>query len=640
MPYLKHTTKIQSKQPTDSAPYTHLIPKHLSHMNRFPTPLAAPLATPLAAPLATPLAAPLASPLAALLAALVVLLPIAFPHFAGAQTGWAEPFPNGVVSSAEVNASQIGVQIMQQGGNAVDAAVAVQFALAVTLPRAGNIGGGGFMVVRLADGEVNTLDFREKAPLKAHRDMYVNWRGKIREGESTIGHKAAGVPGTVDGMVRALERYGRLPLETVMAPAIRLAREGYPLSHSQAQSLNSVEDLLSRFEGSKKAFLHPEGRQWQRGDLFRQPDLALTLERISKEGRSGFYDGPVAALIVEEMRRGDGLISLQDLREYRSIWRDPIRVETFGHEFIMMGPPSSGGVAFGQVLRALEHVGIDTLRTNPMHPQSLQAHSSQILHLYTETFRRAFADRAHFLGDPDVVDVPVHNLLSKEYATRRMADFSATRSTPSSSISHGTPSQLALPEESFETTHFSIIDAQGNAVAVTTTLNGSFGNYVTVDGAGFLLNNEMDDFSIKPGEPNMFGLIGAEANAIQPGKRMLSSMTPTIVTKNGRTVLINGAAGGPRIITATIQTSLNVLLFGMNIQQSLQSPRIHHQWLPDELLYESPGLSTDTRIALEAMGHTLSPRSGLARVHAIHIGADGLRHGAVDPGGDGTVAGY
>lgn len=544
-----------------------------------------------------------------------------------AQAGWSEPYQNGVISTADEYASQAGIDILKKGGNAVDAAIAVQFVLAVTLPRAGNIGGGGFMVLHLNDGIVRTLDFREKAPAKAHRDMYLDVTGEYISEKSREGALAVGVPGTVDGMLSALERYGTMPLEVIMEPAIRLARDGYELNHSHAEDLNDKADKLSMFESSKKYFLKPDGEKWKKGDLFVQPDLARTLRRIARYGRDGFYSGVTANQIIEEMRKSGGLIDLRDLREYRSEWREPVIAEFEGHTLYMMPPPSSGGVVLKQILQMVKNKNLKQYGLN----------SADYIHLLAEAMRRSFADRNFYLGDPDYAEIPLEQLLSENYAEERMAGFRKSHATESEDIAHGTFNPVF---EASQTTHFSVIDKNGNAVAVTTTLNGSFGSYLSVSNAGFLLNNEMDDFSAKPGEPNMFGLIGADANAIEPGKRMLSSMSPSIVTKNGRVKMIAGAAGGPRIITATLQNILNVLLFEMNPQQAVSAPRFHHQWVPDSLYLEEFGISQDTQSKLSERGHEITFIPNIGRTHIIYVDEDGVKHGAADPRGDGEVKGY
>lgn len=543
-----------------------------------------------------------------------------------AQIGWTKSYENGVVVSAEERASEAGLKILEQGGNAVDAAVAVQFALAATLPRAGNIGGGGFMVIRMADGTTTTLDFREKAPLEATEDMY------IRDGEydpelSREGILSVGVPGVVDGMVKAIERYGRFPLETVMNPAIDLAREGYELSWMLADELNNHTDEFKKYDGSEEYFVKDNDEEFKEGDLFVQKDLAETLERIAHYGRSGFYSGTTADLIVEEMEREGGLITHKDLREYESVWRKPVETQFGEYKIYIMPPPSSGSIAFAQILSKLNDFDLEEMGFN----------SAEYVHVVAESMRRAFADRSHYLGDPDFTDIPQEKLLSGEYNKERMETFDPDKTTDSEDLKE---EEISAVSEPSQTTHFSVVDNEGNAVAVTTTLNGSFGSNVAVSGAGFLLNNEMDDFTAEPDEPNMFGLIQGEANAIEPEKRMLSSMTPAIVTKDENVKMVLGAAGGPRIITATLQNFLNMAVFDMNAQQALSSPRIHHQWMPDELYYEKHGLSPDTKELLDEKGHNLKDDGTIGRSHVIYIEEDGVIHGAADPRGDGHTSGY
>jgi gamma-glutamyltranspeptidase/glutathione hydrolase len=543
-----------------------------------------------------------------------------------AQIGWSKAYDHAAVVTAEKHASQVGSQILRQGGNAVDAAVAVQFALAVTLPRAGNIGGGGFMVIHMKDGTSTALDFRETAPLNASRDMYIR-NGKYIPELSREGALAVGVPGVVDGMVRAIERYGRLPLETVMAPAIKLAREGFRLSWTQAKTLNDHAEAFKKYEASSRYFTKHNGEPYEEGDLFVQEDLAATLDRIARLGRSGFYSGLTADLIVEEMKKQGGLITYQDLSEYKSVWRKPIQVSFRGYKLHIMPPPSSGSIAIAQMLQMLE----------PYNLESMGFNSSKYIHLVTEVMRRAFADRAYFLGDPDFVKIPQEELLSPPYIQERMENFTWNQATPSQEVAHEVFSGLL---ESSETTHFSVVDEDGNAVSVTTTLNGSFGSHVSVGGAGFVLNNEMDDFTAKPGEPNMFGLIQGEANAIEPGKRMLSSMSPVIVTKDGDVRMVLGAAGGPRIITATFQSFLNLAVHGMNAQQAISAPRFHHQWMPDKLFYEPYGINADTKSILKDNGHALEEMSSIGRGHIIYVDENGRRTSGVDPRGDGYADGY
>lgn len=560
------------------------------------------------------------------LTVLIVLFISTRPGYLLAQAGWAKAYEHGVVVSAEERASQIGAKILRQGGNAIDAAVAVQFALAVTVPRAGNIGGGGFMVIHRSDGTAVTLDFREKAPGRARENMYVR-NGKYKPELSRESALASGVPGVVDGMIKAIERHGRFPLETVIMPAIELAREGFPLSWKLADELNSYAESFEKYESSRSYFIRDDGNKWKEGDLFKQPDLAETLERIAHFGRSGFYSGQTADLIVNEMRRQGGIITHRDLDRYESKWREPVRAEFGGYELIMMPPPSSGSIAIHQIL--------DMLRPHDLGEYGFN--SADYVHLITEAMRRAFADRAHFMGDPDFNDIPVERLLSDSYNHERMDDFEPEKATSSEEIRHG---DIAFHPGSSETTHFSVIDEDGNAVAVTTTLNSSFGNKLAVGGAGFLLNNEMDDFTAKPGEPNMYGLIQGKANAIEPGKRMLSAMTPAIVTKDGKARMILGAAGGPRIISATLQNFLNLAVFNMNAQQAVSANRFHHQWMPDRLYIEPFGLSPDTRKLLEEKGHRIQERPTVGRAHIIYIDGEGIKYGAPDPRGDGTAAGY
>ena len=551
---------------------------------------------------------------------------LSLPSESIAQIGWAKSYENGIVVSAEKHASQVGKKILQQGGNAVDAAVAVQFALAVTEPRAGNIGGGGFMVLHLADGTTTSLDFRERAPQKATKDMFIR-DGEYQPDLSRRSALASGVPGVVDGMIKALERYGNLPLETVIAPAIKLAREGYKLTWLQAQDLNDKADQFEKYRSSSKYFTKKDGSPFKEGDLFIQKDLAKTLDRISRMGRDGFYSGVTADRIVEEMERQGGIISYSDLKNYESKWRDPVTTSFNGYDLHIMPPPSSGSIAIAQMLTMLEDYNLKELGYN----------SAEYVHLITEVMRRAFADRAHFLGDPDFVNIPQSELLTENYNQLRMEGFSWNKATSSDDISHGNPIQI---KESTETTHFSVVDEDGNAVAITTTLNGSFGNKLAVDGAGFLLNNEMDDFTAQPGEPNMFGLIQGKANAVAPKKRMLSSMSPTIVTKNDSTRMVLGAAGGPMIITATFHNFLNTTVFGMEPQKANSAPRFHHQWMPDKLYYEEFGLSPDTKEKLKEWGHTLNATGSVGRAHTIYVDENGLKYGAPDPRGDGAAEGY
>lgn len=573
---------------------------------------------------------------------LLVLLFIAAP--AAAQVPALEPTraDTGMVVSARVEASEAGVAMLKQGGNAVDAAVATGFALAVVNPRAGNLGGGGFMVIRQADGTETTIDYREKAPKAATRTMYQNEDGEVITHLSREGHLASGVPGSVDGLLQALEQYGTLSREQVLAPAIRLAEEGFRLSRSQASAFNSLYRTFAKYPGSKRYFTKGSANEeFKEGERFVQKDLAAVLKRIRDEGRAGFYEGETADLIVQEMERGDGLITHEDLRDYEAVERAPITANYRGYKVISMPPPSSGGVALAQLLHAVEPYDLD----------EMGFHASATVHLMGEAMRRVYADRAQWLGDSDFFDVPIDGLIDPDYTAQRMASFDPDRVTPSEEIEHGNP----LAAESRETTHYSVVDGEGNAVSVTTTLNGSYGSKVVVDGAGFFLNNEMDDFSAKPGVPNMYGLVGAEANAIEPEKRMLSSMTPTIVEDpDGEVFMVIGAPGGSTIITTVFQVILNVIDHGMNIQEAVAAPRIHHQWKPDALYYERFGLTKDVIENLEARGWEVKRGAiwggstwGLADGITVHVttppGSDTpVRelHGGADPRGDDAAVGY
>lgn len=522
--------------------------------------------------------------------------------------------------------SQIGVEILHKGGNAIDAAVAVQFALAVVYPRAGNLGGGGFMVFRLINGETAALDYREEAPAAASRNMYLDSLGNIIDSMSTYGHKAVGVPGTVAGLQAAHSRYGKLSWQEVIAPAIRLAQNGFRLTEAEAARFNSYGPIFKRFSTQPNAFVKED--EWKTGELFLQPELAKTLERIRDNGSAGFYEGETADKIVAEMQRGGGYITHQDLKNYEAKWRMPIEGNYKGYRIISMPPASSGGIAVVQLMKMMENY--------PLADYGF--HSAAAVHLMVEAERRVYADRAIHLGDSDFYNVPSEMLLDKEYLQQRMADFDPNRATPSDSIEAG---NFKVRMESFETTHTSVVDAEGNAVAVTTTLNSNFGSKVVVGGAGFFLNNEMDDFSSKVGVPNQFGLIGAEANAIEPGKRMLSSMTPTIVEKNGRLFLVLGAPGGSTIITAVFQVMANVMIFDKTLDEAVNAGRFHHQWLPDEIWVEEGTLSDSTRQALEAMGHKLKDVDRMAIIKAIHVLPDGRLHGVGDPRNpDDDVEGY
>ena len=520
-----------------------------------------------------------------------------------------------MVVSPHPLASEVGLSILQAGGNAVDATIAVQFAQAVVYPRAGNIGGGGFMVIRMKNGETATIDYREKAPRKAHRNMYLDEAGNIIPGLSTKGHLAAGVPGTVDGLIQAHEKYGKLPFSQLIQPAIELAEKGYPVSLTEAKRLNRFQPDFKAVNDDPNPFIR-EG--WKEGDMLVQTKLASTLRRIQQKGRAGFYKGKVAKAIVKEMKEGNGIISKRDLAKYRAQWRDAVTGQYKDYKVISMPPPSSGGVALLQLLKMVED-----------HPiEEWGFHDPRTIHLMVEAERRAYADRSQHLGDMDFYPVPIDSLLSKDYVDGRMANFSPNKASLSSDILAGAfQGQI---KESFETTHSSIVDKDGNAVSLTTTLNSNFGCKVWVDEAGFFLNNEMDDFSSKPGVPNQFGLVGAEANAIQAGKRMLSSMTPTIIEKDGDLFMVIGAPGGSTIITAVFQVFLNVAAFGMDLEEAVNASRVHHQWLPDRILVEKNGMNEELKEKLKALGHQLYEVNYMAVIKAIHRLEDGSLQGVGD----------
>ena len=494
---------------------------------------------------------------------------------------------HGMVAAQEKVAAQVGEEILKAGGNAVDAGVATGFALAVTHPQAGNIGGGGFMLIALAkEKKVTAIDYRETAPAAASRDMFLDERGNVDRDKARYSRASAGVPGTVAGLLYALEHYGTLPREQVLAPAIKLAEEGFPVSYGLAFALAKSHDRFLADKSTLAYFEHPHGKPYKAGEIFRQPDLAKTLRAISERGAAGFYEGPVASEIADEMKQGRGLITLEDLKSYHPIERQPVRGTYDGYEIASMPPPSSGGVHVIQMLNILEGYKLHRLGHN----------TSDTIHRLVEAMRRAYADRAKYLGDPDYVKIPLAGLVSKSYAAQLREGIDLNKATKSEEVSAGHPPTA----EGTQTTHFSVMDKAGNAVSNTYTLNLAFGSGYSVDGAGFLLNNEMDDFSAKPGAPNAFGLIGDEANAIAPGKRPLSSMAPTIVFKDGLPYFATGSPGGSTIITVVLQEILNVLEFHMNIAEATAVPRIHHQWQPDVVITER-GVSDDTLRILETV---------------------------------------
>lgn len=530
---------------------------------------------------------------------------------------------NGAVTSRSLIASNVGLEVLREGGNAVDAAVATAFALAVTYPSAGNIGGGGFMVIHLPDGAVITNDHRERAPGKASRDMFLV-DGEYSPRLALRSHLSSGVPGSVAGLLTSLEQYGSMSRERILAPAIWLAEEGFALPEDIARQFSQRRAVWQENPSSAKVFLKRDGSTYRPGDVFSQPDLANTLRRISKHGKDGFYKGETAGLLVDQMRNNSGLISLEDLADYESVWREPI-VGTFKEYTIYsMPPPSSGGVLLVQMLNMLEPMGIGKLGFG----------TTATMHAMIEAERRAYADRAEFLGDSDFYPVPISALISKEYAAKRMLDFDPHNASKSTSINAG-----HIETESEETTHLSVYQNNGMAVSLTTTINAGYGSGIVVEGAGFLLNNEMDDFSAKPGTPNAYGLVGAEANAIEPGKRMLSSMTPTIVKRGENVVLITGSPGGSTIITTMLQVVLNVIEHGQPIEESVTNPRFHHQWLPDSVSHEN-GFSNSVLKELKKLGHAdIRTRAVIGDVNQIGIVDDQIIS-VSDPRSAGGAAAY
>lgn len=530
-----------------------------------------------------------------------------------------EYYYNGVVSSADKLASEVGIKILQEGGNAVDAAVGVGFALAVVYPQAGNIGGGGFMVIRLADGTTTSIDFREKAPLLASRNMYLDANGNVIEDLSTTGHLAAGVPGSVAGLLYALQKYGTMSREQVMKYAIDLAENGFIVSQHLADAIRNYNTDFKKFKGSYKVFGNVRANQ-----LFIQKDLATTLKAIRDYGRDGFYKGKVAELIINEMKQGNGIISYSDLENYNVVEREVLKGTYRGYDIITMRPPSSGGICLLELLNILEYYNLSSMT------------QTEYVHLLTEAMKRVYADRAEFMGDDDFVNVPVDILTSKVYAKKRMEGYNENKATTSSEIKPGD----AYYKESINTTHYSVADRYGNVVSTTTTLNDNFGCKVVVDGAGFLLNNEMDDFAIKPNYPNIYGLVGSEANSIAPGKRMLSSMTPTIVLKDNKPFLVVGSPGGGKIITSVLQTIIHIIDFNKSLSDAIEIRRFHHQWLPDYIQYEQGCFPQSVIKQLMNMGHNLKGVSNFGRIDAIMIFPDGKMTGHSDSRGYGKAIGY
>lgn len=528
----------------------------------------------------------------------------------------------GAVVSAHPLASKVGVEIMKQGGNAIDAAIATQLALAVVYPNAGNIGGGGFLVARLANGETVALDYRETAPGTAHRDMYLDEKGNAITEKSQRGHLSSGVPGTVAGLFESM-RYAKLPFKKLIQPAIELAEKGFIITEREAASLNSIQDELRKYNTTSSAF--HKTAPWLTGDTLLQTDLANTLKRIRDNGASGFYEGETARLIVEEMKRGGGIISYNDLKKYKAKWRTPHSFDYKGYKVVSMPMPSSGGVLINQMMKMVEDKPLPSYGF--LSPQAVQ--------LMVEAERRAYADRSKYMGDADYYNVPVPVITSEVYLKNRMKDYRPGTAGKSENIQPG-----RVPfEESEETTHLSVIDNEGNAVAVTTTLNDSYGSKTIVGGAGFFMNDEMDDFSVKPGIPNMYGAIGGEANAILPGKRMLSSMTPTIVLQNNKPFLVVGTPGGTTIPTSVFQTVINIIDFKMSTEDAVYKPKFHHQWLPDRIDVEN-SFPEQTRTALEKMGYKIFQRGSIGRTEVIRVLPDGSFEAVADNRGDDSAEGY
>ena len=529
-----------------------------------------------------------------------------------------------MVVSAREEASKIGSDIMQKGGNAFDAMVATEMALVVAFPFAGNLGGGGFMVYRKADGEVGGLDYREKAPLSAHKDMYLDSLGNVIPDKSTLGATAVGVPGTVAGIIEVHKKFGSLPLADILAPVIALAERGVVVTENQEKRLADYRDVFIKVNGDSTKF----ATVYKMNDTIKYPALANTLRSIAKNGRDGFYKGEIAQKLATFIQKNGGYITEEDLGKYQAVWRDPITFDYKDLHVISMSPPSSGGVTINQIFKMIEKYDVGNFGHN----------SAKMVQLFTEASRRAYADRNYFLGDPDFVEIPYNRLLSDAYLAERMDDFSFDKATKSADVDHGAVAWA----ESMETTHYSIVDQLGNAVSVTTTLNGAYGSKLYADELGFFLNNEMDDFSAKAGVPNMFGLIGAEANSIAPEKRMLSSMTPTIVERDGKLWMVVGTPGGSTIITAVAQTILNGYEFDMSMQNAVDAPRFHHQWLPDMVIFEPEGFSPSLKEVLKSKGYLINEDRTpiIGKVDAIRILSDGTLEAGADKRGDDAAVGF
>lgn len=551
--------------------------------------------------------------------------PNASPFFAKKASVYGK---NGMITATHPVASQVGADILKQGGNAIDAAVATQFALAVVHPAAGNIGGGGFLVYRDKNGQSYTLDYREKAPENASRDMYLDENKNIKAGQpSWVGHLASGTPGSVDGLEQAHKRFGKLSWKQVLQPAIDLAENGVKLTAREARGLNNVKADLLKYNPTKKYFMKTDTAKWKEGEILIQKDLAKTLRLIQDQGRKGFYEGETAKLLLAEMKRGGGIITQTDLDNYHAVWREAVIGKYKNLKVISMPPPSSGGIALLQLLKFVE----------PYPLQKWGWHSDSTTQVMIEAERRVYADRSKWLGDPDFVKVPQKELLDAEYLKKRWQDFQFTQATDSKIVKGGD----IIGYESPETTHSSFVDKEGNAVSITTTLNGSYGSKVVVDGAGFLMNDEMDDFSIKPGVPNVYGLIGNEANAIAANKRMLSSMTPTIVEKDGKLLMVLGTPGGSTIITSVFQVFLNVAEHQMSMQQAVDALRFHHQWMPDRTTFEEGSFTEKTLIRMRERGYKLdSQKNTIGRMDCILVLPDGTYEGGADVRADDTAVGY